>query len=83
MAMLDVPGVLRGRRWSVRVERGRFEVVFRNIPARAPVGLWDYSSRSYRWSVGVPTLYASTDAVVCLAERVKQTLARPLEVELG
>ncbi len=83
MAMLDVPGVLRGRRWSVRVERVRFEVVFRNIPARAHVGLWNYSSRSYRWSVGAPTLYASTDAVVCLAERVKQTLARPLQVELG
>lgn len=38
---------------------------------------------SYRWSAGVPTLYTSADSLVCLTERVKQTLARPLAVELG
>lgn len=83
MATLDIPGVLRGRQWSVRVEPVRLEVVFRNISTGAPVGLWDYSSRAYRWSAGVPTLYTSTDSLVCLTERVKQTLARPLVVELG
>jgi len=45
--------------------------------------LWEPSFGPYRWNSGFPALYTSLTLEVALAERIKRTRARPVELVVG
>jgi hypothetical protein len=84
--MNDAPaaGVAQDLRAPLTFAPFRGRVVYRNVLRRYDgKRLWKPSMRPYRWSAGVSTLYTSLDLDVALAERIKHTLAAPIEVVVG
>lgn len=58
-------------------------VIHRQLPTASPADLWEPTSRPRRWNYGFPALYTSLVFVVAIAERVKRTLARSVELLMG
>lgn len=58
-------------------------VVHRQVRRPYAPALWDPGLGPYRWNSGVPALYTSLSLGVALAERIKRTLARPVELVVG
>lgn len=58
-------------------------VVHRQVRRPHAHALWDPGLGPYRWNSGFPALYTSLSLEVALAERIKRTLARPVELVVG
>ena len=58
-------------------------VVHRQVRRPHAHALWDPGFGPYRWNSGFPALYASLSLDVALAERIKRTLARPVDLVVG
>src|SRR3990172_8819716 len=54
-------------------------VVHRQVRRPHAHALWDPGFGPYRWNSGFPALYASLSLDFALAERIKRTLARPVD----
>lgn len=59
------------------------QVAHRQLLAQASAGLWAPTSHARRWNTGFATLYTSLLLDVALAERVKRSLARPVQLVVG
>lgn len=59
------------------------EVVWRNVVAAAAATLWHPTPAGWRWNPTFPAIYTSLDEAVCLAERVKRSGRRLIQVVVG
>jgi RES domain-containing protein len=59
------------------------EVVWRNVVAAAAATLWYPTPAGWRWNPAFPAIYTSLDEAVCLAERVKRSGRRLIQILVG